>query len=112
MLAGAMTKTGAYGFLRYCIPLFPNAAHTLAPLFDVLAVAGILYCALLALAQNDIKRLLGYSSISHLGIIILGMFAFNVQGDEGSVMQMVYHGITVITMFLIDSLIVATSGSR
>src|SRR5258707_714028 len=112
MLAGAMTKTGAYGFLRYCIPLFPNAAHTLAPLFDVLAVAGILYCALLALAQNDIKRLLGYSSISHLGIIMLGMFAFNVQGVEGSVLQMVNHGITIIALFLIAGFIEARAGTR
>ncbi|HKV02796.1 MAG TPA: NADH-quinone oxidoreductase subunit M [Ktedonobacteraceae bacterium] len=112
MLAGAMTKTGAYGFLRYCIPLFPNAAHTLAPLFDVLAVAGILYCALLALAQNDIKRLLGYSSISHLGIIMLGMFAFNVQGVEGSVLQMVNHGITITALFLIAGFIEARAGTR
>src|SRR5260221_13376987 len=101
MLAGAMTKTGAYGFLRYCIPLFPNAAHTLAPLFDVLAGAGILYCALLALGQNDIKRMLGYSSISHLGIIMLGMFAFNVQGVERSVLHMVNHGLTSTALFLI-----------
>ncbi len=112
MLAGAMTKTGAYGFLRYCIPLFPNAAHTLAPLFDVLAVAGILYCALLALVQNDIKRLLGYSSISHLGIIMLGMFAFNVQGVEGSVLQMVNHGITITALFLIAGFIEARAGTR
>ena len=112
MLAGAMTKTGAYGFLRYCIPLFPNAAHTLAPLFDVLAVAGILYCALLALAQNDIKRLLGYSSISHLGIIMLGMFAFNVQGVEGSVLQMVNHGITITALFLIAGFIEARAGTH
>src|SRR5258708_24367816 len=112
MLAGAMTKTGAYGFLRYCIPLFPNAAHTLAPLFDVLAVAGILYCALLALAQNDIKRLLGYSSISHLGIIMLGMFAFNVQGVEGSVLQMVNHGITIAALFLIAGFLEARTGTR
>ncbi len=68
ILAGAMSKTGAFGFLRYCIPLFPNAAHTLAPLINALAVIGILYCALLALVQTDIKRLLAYSSISHLGI--------------------------------------------
>src|SRR5713101_8413546 len=100
MLAGAMTKTGAYGFLRYCIPLFPNAVHTLAPLFNVLAVISILYCAVLALVQNDIKRLLGYSSISHLGIIMLGMLAFNVQGVEGSVLQMVNHGITITALFL------------
>ena len=112
MLAGAMTKTGAYGFLRYCIPLFPNAVHTLAPLFNVLAVISILYCAVLALVQNDIKRLLGYSSISHLGIIMLGMLAFNVQGVEGSVLQMVNHGITITALFLIAGFIEARTGTR
>src|SRR5216683_3876708 len=112
MLAGAMTKTGAYGFLRYCIPLFPNAVHTLAPLFNVLAVISILYCAVLALVQNDIKRLLAYSSISHLGIIMLGMFAFNIQGVEGSVLQMVNHGITIVALFLIAGFIEARAGTR
>ena len=112
MLAGAMTKTGAYGFLRYCIPLFPNAVHTLAPLFNVLAVISILYCAVLALVQNDIKRLLGYSSISHLGIVMLGMLAFNVQGVEGSVLQMVNHGITITALFLIAGFIEARAGTR
>jgi NADH-quinone oxidoreductase subunit M len=112
ILAGAMSKTGAYGFLRYCIPLFPNAAHTLAPLINILAVIGILYCALLALVQADIKRLLAYSSISHLGIIMLGMFAFNVQGVEGSVLQMVNHGITITALFLIAGFIEARAGTR
>src|SRR6266516_1098952 len=112
ILAGAMSKTGAIGFLRYCIPLFPNAAHTLAPLINALAVIGILYCALLALVQTDIKRLLAYSSISHLGIIMLGMFAFNVQGVEGSVLQMVNHGITIAALFLIVGFIEARAGTR
>jgi NADH-quinone oxidoreductase subunit M len=112
ILAGAMSKTGAFGFLRYCIPLFPNAAHTLAPLINVLAVIGILYCALLALVQTDIKRLLAYSSISHLGIIMLGMFALNVQGVEGSVLQMVNHGITITALFLIAGFIEARAGTR
>ncbi|TMD54153.1 MAG: NADH-quinone oxidoreductase subunit M [Chloroflexi bacterium] len=112
MLAGAMSKTGAYGFLRFCIPLFPNAAHTLAPLINTLAVIGILYCALLALVQTDIKRLLGYSSISHLGIVMLGMFAFNVQDIEGSVLQMVNHGITIGALFLIVGFIEARTGTR
>ncbi len=112
MLAGAMSKTGAYGFLRYCIPLFPNAAHTLAPLFQVLAVIGILYCALLALVQTDTKRLLAYASISHLGIVMLGMFSFNIQGVEGSVLQMVNHGITIAALFLIVGFIEARTGTR
>jgi len=112
MLAGAMSKTGAYGFLRFCLPLFPQAIHTLAPLFSTLAVIGILYCALLALVQTDLKRLLGYSSISHLGIIMLGIFAFNAQGIEGSVLQMVNHGITIAALFLIVGFIETRTGTR
>jgi NADH-quinone oxidoreductase subunit M len=112
MLAGAMSKTGAYGFLRFCLPLFPNAVHTFAPLVNILAVVGILYCALMALVQVDIKRLLAYSSISHLGIIMLGMFAFNVQGVEGSVLQMVNHGITIAALFLIAGFLEVRTGTR
>ena len=112
MLAGAMSKTGAYGFLRFCLPLFPQAIHTLAPLFNSLAVISILYCAVLALVQTDLKRLLGYSSISHLGVIMLGIFAFNTQGIEGSVLQMINHGITTGTLFLIVGFIETRAGTR
>src|SRR5438876_805983 len=112
MLAGAMAKTGTFGFLRYCIPLFPSAAHSLAPLFEVLAVISIRYCALLAVLQTDIKRLLAYASISHLGIVMLGMFSFNIQGVEGSVLQMVNHGITIAALFLIVGFIEARTGTR
>ncbi len=112
MLAGAMSKTGAYGFLRFCLPLFPNAMQTLAPLFNTLAVIGILYCAVLALMQTDMKRLLGYSSISHLGVVMLGIFAFNVQGSEGAVLQMVNHGITTAALFLIAGFIEQRAGTR
>jgi NADH-quinone oxidoreductase subunit M len=112
MLAGAMAKTGAYGFLRICIPLFPQAAQTLAPLFNILAIISILYCAVLALVQADFKRLLAYSSISHLGVIMLGMFAFNAQGAEGSVLQMVNHGITITALFLIAYYFEERTGTR
>ncbi len=112
LLAGAMSKAGAYGLLRFCLQLFPQAAHTLAPLFSTLAVIGILYCAVLALVQTDLKRLLGYSSISHLGIIVLGIFAFNIQGVEGSVLQMVNHGITTAALFLIVGFIELRTGTR
>jgi NADH-quinone oxidoreductase subunit M len=112
LLAGAMSKTGAYGFLRFCIPLFPSAFHQFSTLLSVLAVIGILYCALLALVQNDMKRLLGYSSISHLGVVMLGMFALNVQGVEGSVLQMVNHGITTAALFLIVGFIESRAGTR
>ncbi len=112
MLAGAMSKTGAYGFLRFCIPLFPQAFQQFSTLLSVLAVIGILYCAVLALVQTDMKRLLGYSSISHLGVVMLGMFALNVQGVEGSVLQMVNHGITTAALFLIVGFIEMRAGSR
>jgi NADH-quinone oxidoreductase subunit M len=112
LLAGAMSKTGVYGFLRLCIPLFPQAIQTLAPLFSILAVVGILYCALMALVQTDIKRLLGYSSISHLGVIMLGLFAFNAQGVTGSVLQMVNHGITIAALFLLAGFMETRTGTR
>jgi len=112
MLAGAMSKTGAYGFLRLCIPLFPYAAQTLAPLFSILAIVGILYCAVLALVQTDLKRLLGYSSISHLGVIMLGLFAFSTQSVEGSVLQMVNHGITIAALFLLVGFLEERTGTR
>ncbi|MBO0794891.1 MAG: NADH-quinone oxidoreductase subunit M, partial [Ktedonobacteraceae bacterium] len=112
MLAGAMSKTGAYAFLRFCIPLFPQAAQMLAPALSILALIGILYCALLALVQTDLKRLLGYSSISHLGVVMLALFAFNLQSVEGSVMQMVNHGITTAALFLIAGFIEAKTGTR
>ncbi len=98
--------------LRFGLQLFPQAAQTLAPLFNTLAVIGILYCALLALVQTDLKRLLGYSSISHLGIIVLGIFAFNIQSVEGSVLQMVNHGITTAALFLIVGYIETRTGTR
>ena len=112
MLAGAMSKTGAYGFLRLCLPLFPYAAQTLAPLFSILAIVGILYCAVLALVQTDLKRLLGYSSISHLGVIMLGLFAFSTQSVEGSVLQMVNHGITIAALFLLVGFLEERTGTR
>lgn len=112
MLTGAMSKTGAYGILRFCIPLFPDAFNRLSPLLNTLAVAGILYCAVLALTQNDMKRLLGYSSISHLGVVMLGMFSLRVQGIEGSVLQMVNHGITSGALFLIVGFVETRTGTR
>jgi NADH-quinone oxidoreductase subunit M len=112
LLAGAMSKTGAYGFLRLCIPLFPVAIQQLAPLFNILAISGILYCAVLALVQTDLKRLLGYSSISHLGVVMLGMLAFNMQGIQGAVLQMVNHGITTAALFLCAGFIEERTGTR
>ena len=112
MRAGAMAKTGAYGFIRFCIPLFPSAAQSIAPIINILAIIGILYCALMALVQTDLKRLVAYSSISHLGVIMLGLFAFSRQGVIGSVLQMVNHGITIAALFIIAGLIEERTGTR
>lgn len=112
MIAGAMSKTGAYGFLRFCLPLFPHAARQAAPWIETLAVIGILYCAALALVQTDFKRLLAYSSISHLGVVMLGIFALNAQGVTGGVFQMVNHGITTGALFLIAGFLENRTGTR
>jgi NADH-quinone oxidoreductase subunit M len=101
--AGMMGKTGAYGFLRIAIPLFPNPSywwdwHWVIP---VLAVGGIIWGALMAIAQRDMKLLVAYSSISHMGFIVLGIFSFTVQGQQGAVVQMVNHGIIIPALFLL-----------
>ena len=112
--AGMMGKTGAYGFLRIAIPLFPDPSW----LWDwrwvipVLAVGGIVWGALMAIAQRDMKLLVAYSSLSHMGFIILGIFALNVQGQQGALLQMVNHGIIVPALFLIVAWIYDRTGSR
>ena len=101
ILAGVMLKAGAYGFIRFAIPLFPVVAVEAIPLFMALAVVGIIYGALVALVQPDLKRLVAYSSVSHLGFVILGIFAFNPQGVEGAVYQMLNHGLSTGALFLL-----------
>ncbi len=101
ILAGVLLKMGAYGFLRFNLPLFPNASITLAPYLAILAVIGILYGALVAYRQKDVKKLVAYSSVSHLGFVMLGIFALNVQGIEGALLQMVNHGLSTGALFLI-----------
>ncbi|HKJ10000.1 MAG TPA: NADH-quinone oxidoreductase subunit M [Gammaproteobacteria bacterium] len=100
VLAGAMAKTGAYGLIRFVVPLFPDAAHRFAPVAMALGVAGILYGAMLAFAQSDLKRLVAYSSISHLGFILLGVFAWNLLALQGAIMQMIAHGFTAGALFI------------
>ncbi len=100
ILAAILLKMGTYGFLRYAIPLFPWAAVELAPIIRTLAVIGIVYGALVAMVQPDVKKLVAYSSVSHLGFVMLGLFAFNVQGVEGSVYQMLGHGLSTGGLFL------------
>jgi NADH-quinone oxidoreductase subunit M len=101
LLAAGMSKMGAYGLLRYCLPLFPNAAHQCAPWIAVLAIIGIVYGALIALVQPNIKRLIAYSSISHLGFVVLGIFTFEQLGVDGAVYQMVAHGISTGALFVL-----------
>ena len=101
ILAGVLLKMGTYGFLRFALPLFPDATRAFLPLVAWLAIAGILYGALVALAQTDVKSLVAYSSVSHLGFVMLGIFALNVQGVAGALLQMVNHGLSTGALFLL-----------
>jgi NADH-quinone oxidoreductase subunit M len=105
ILAGIMLKMGTYGFLRFAIPLFPRVAVEAAPLFLALAVIGIIYGALVAMVQPDLKRLIAYSSVSHLGFVMLGIFALDPQGMEGAIYQMLNHGISTGALFLLVGMI-------
>jgi len=100
ILAGVLLKMGGYGFLRFCLPMLPEASATFAPVIRWLSVAAILYGGYLALAQSDLKKLVAYSSISHMGFVTLGIFAFNSQGIQGAILQMFNHGITTGALFL------------
>jgi len=101
ILAGIMLKMGTYGFLRFAIPIFPGVAVEAVPLFLALAVVGIIYGALVAMNQPDLKRLIAYSSVSHLGFVMLGIFALNPQGIDGAIYQMLNHGISTGALFLL-----------
>jgi NADH-quinone oxidoreductase subunit M len=101
ILAGLLLKTGAYGLLRFVIPLFPEAALSFAPAAMVFAVIGILYGAIMAFAQTDLKRLVAYTSISHMGFVFLGIFAWNTLALQGAVMQIVCHGISTGALFML-----------
>jgi len=105
ILAGVLLKLGTYGFLRFAIPLFPDAAMAAAPIIVALAVIGIIYGALVAMMQSDIKKLVAYSSVSHLGFVMLGLFALNIQGIQGSVYQMLNHGLSTGALFLLVGMI-------
>ncbi len=105
ILAGVLLKMGTYGFLRFCLPLFPDASVELAPVISVLAVVGILYGAFLAIVQKDIKKLVAYSSVSHLGFVMLGLFAFNYEGLQGGLLQMINHGLSTAGLFLLVGVI-------
>ncbi len=105
ILAGVMLKLGTFGFMRYALWLFPRAAAMFLPLLGTLAVIGIIYGAVVAMVQSDLKRLVAYSSVSHLGFVMLGMVAMTITGVTGSVLQMVNHGISTGALFLLVGVI-------
>ena len=105
LLAGVLLKMGTYGIIRFCMPLFPDAATELTPFVCTLAVIGIIYGALVAMVQPDLKKLVAYSSVSHLGLVVLGLFAMNLQGVEGAIYQMLNHGISTGALFLVVGMI-------
>jgi NADH-quinone oxidoreductase subunit M len=112
LLAGVMSKLGVYGFLRFALPLFPDGARWAQPLLLTLAVVGILYCALVATVQRDFKTLVAYSSVSHLGFIVLGIFAFNLPGLQGGVFYMVAHGLVIGGLFFVTGMLEERRGTR
>ena len=101
ILAGVLLKMGTYGLLRFAFPLFPGAALAMAPIIALLAVVGIIYGALVAMVQPDMKKLVAYSSVSHLGFVVLGLCAMNLQGVQGSIYQMLNHGVSTGGLFMI-----------
>ncbi len=112
ILAGVLLKLGAYGFLRYCLTLFPDASREFAPLLIVLAIIGIIYGAMVAAVQKDLKSLVAYSSVSHMGFIILGIFVFSQQAMSGAVLQMVNHGLATGALFLLVGILYERTHTR
>jgi NADH-quinone oxidoreductase subunit M len=105
ILAGVLLKMGTYGFIRFCLPLFPEATFVYMPYISVLAVIAIVYGALVSMVQKDVKSLVAFSSVSHMGFVMLGIFALNFQGMQGAVIQMINHGISTGALFLLIGMI-------
>ena len=112
ILAGVLLKMGTYGYVRFCLPLFPDAAQQFIPLAASLSVIGIIYGAMVALVQPDMKKLVAYSSVSHLGFVMLGLFALNIQGVQGGIIQMVNHGLSTGALFLMVGMIYERTHTR
>ena len=100
ILAGVLLKMGAYGFLRFSLPMLPLAAAHFAPMMFTLGVVAVIYTSLVALAQEDMKKLIAYSSIAHMGVVVIGIFTFNQQGLDGALFQMLSHGVVSAALFL------------
>ncbi len=105
LLAGVLLKMGTYGLVRFSLPLFPQMSHLFAPIISMFAVVGIIYGSLVAMVQPDMKKLVAYSSVSHLGFVVLGIFSFTVQGMEGAIYQMLNHGISTGALFMLVGVI-------
>ncbi len=112
ILAGVLLKLGAYGLIRFNLPLFPDAANDLAPVIIALSIVGMLYGAIVAIRQPDLKRLIAYSSVSHMGFVTLGIFVFNEQGVQGALFQMVAHGVVTGALFLLVGVIYERTHDR
>jgi len=112
ILAAIMLKLGAYGFFRFAVPLYPDAAHTFAPVIIVLSLIAIIYGAIVALVQPDLKRLVAYSAVSHMGFVTLGLFVFTQQGLQGAILQMINHGLITGALFLLVGVIYERTHDR
>jgi NADH-quinone oxidoreductase subunit M len=111
-MVGVLDKVGTFGMIRFCLPIFPDASSFYAPAVIAIAVVGIGYGALLAIGQTDMMRLIAYTSISHFGFITLGIFVFTTQGQSGSTLYMVNHGMSTAALFLIAGFLISRRGSR
>jgi NADH-quinone oxidoreductase subunit M len=107
MLAAVLSKMGAYGFLRFAVPMLPNATAAAEPLMFTLGVVAVIYISFVALAQTDMKRLIAYSSVAHMGVIIIGIFTFTVEGIEGALFQMLSHGLVIAGLFICTGILLA-----
>jgi len=112
ILAGVLLKMGTYGLLRFCLPLFPQASINFAPVISILAIIGIIYGALVAMVQKDMKKLVAYSSVAHLGFVVLGIFALTQESVQGAVIQMVNHGLSTGALFLLVGIIYERTHTR
>jgi NADH-quinone oxidoreductase subunit M len=112
ILAGVLLKMGAYGFIRFSIPMMPDAAAMFAPFIFTLSVVAVIYTSLVALAQTDMKKLIAYSSVAHMGVVTIGLFTFNVQGIQGALFQMLSHGVVSGALFLVVGVVYDRIHSR
>ena len=112
ILAGVLLKMGAYGFLRFSVPMLPEAAAYFAPFIFTLSVVAVIYTSLVALAQTDMKKLIAYSSVAHMGVVTIGIFTFNIQGISGALFQMLSHGIVSAALFLVVGVVYDRIHSR